>query len=129
MQYLIEMPYRYEAKRPSAPVNPGGICAAALFFADHGIFVTQAGHNEILRAVLQRRGCPECGTKTEILSNSRSILSMYGVLASLSMEVSAYGNLDIRSGFNSEDRLVENADLGTPLHWATLITFHGMVRV
>jgi hypothetical protein len=30
------------------PINPGGICAVALFFAGHGIFVTQAGHHETL---------------------------------------------------------------------------------
>ena len=42
------MPYHYEAKRPSVPVNPGGLCATALFFSGHCLFVTQADHNEVL---------------------------------------------------------------------------------
>lgn len=45
---VSRMPYHYEAKRPSAPINPGGICAPALFFANHCIFATQAGHNGVV---------------------------------------------------------------------------------
>jgi hypothetical protein len=42
------MPYHYEAKRPSVPINPGGICASALFFDGHCLFVIQAHHDEVL---------------------------------------------------------------------------------
>jgi len=39
--------YHYGAEKPPKPFNPGGRCAAALFFAGHCIYLTQAGHNDV----------------------------------------------------------------------------------
>jgi len=96
---INRMPYHYEARRPSVPINPGGICAPALFFSGHCIFVTQAGHDQVLGPYCKgedARVSDRNGNTVELPVDIEYVWSA----GDLSMAASVSGNLDIQSGFN-----------------------------